>query len=112
MSKRSDYPLFNHWFKTLNWLIDLGERLPKHLRFSLAQRILQHSLDIIELITEAIYEKERLLLLKQINRHLEILRILIRICHHRRHLSIKQYQYINEQIDIAGRMVGGWIKTL
>ena len=112
MSKRTDYPLFNHWFKTLDWLMHFCERLPKHLRFSLSQRILQHGLDIIELITEAIYVKDRIPLLKQINRRLEILRILIRICHHRRHLSVKQYRYINEQIDTAGRMVGGWMKTL
>ncbi len=91
--------------------MEMSERIPKHLRFTLAQRIVTHSLDIIELIMEAIYTKDRLLMLKEINMRLEILRILMRLCHRKKHLSDAQYRFISEQLDITGRMVGGWMKT-
>ena len=112
MSTRNDYPLFNQWYKNLDWLMSMAERLPKHMRFSLAQRIMNHSLDILELIVEAIYTKERKLLLKQINIKLEVLRICMRICYQRKLISSSQYLYISEEIDTAGRMLGGWIKSL
>ena len=110
MSKPHNYPLFNHWFTTLIWLMDRAEAMPKHVRFSLSNRILTHSLDILELITRAIYTQNRQGLLKQVNLKLEILRILIRLCHERKFLSTSQYQYAAEQLDAAGRMVGGWMK--
>jgi hypothetical protein len=110
MSKPGDYPLFNHWILTLDWLMDLAERMPKHLRFSLSQRLLEHSLDVAELIVSVIYSKSRKPLLAEINRRLELLRILLRICYRRKLISARQYEYISMEIDKAGKMCGGWAR--
>lgn len=110
MSKRTDYPLFNHWIKTLDWLMELCARLPKYIRPILIERILGHSLDIAELLTQAIYSKERIPILRQVNQKLALLRILMRICHRRKWLSTRQYHFISQEIDTAGRMLGGWLK--
>ena len=112
MKKNSTYPLFSHWFATLEWLLDFSERLPKSLRFSLSQRIIHHSLDVIELITQAIYSKDRKTYLEQINVKIELLRVLMRLCHRKKHLSDKQYHFISEKLNEAGRMAGGWLKSL
>ena len=111
MEKNNSYPLFSHWFVTLEWLLDMSERLPKSLRFSLAQRMVQHSLDISELITQAIYSKERRAFLEAINLKIELLRMLMRLCHRKKHLSDKQYRFISQRLDEAGRMTGGWLKS-
>jgi len=105
-----NYPIFNHWYKTLIWLMERAEGMPRHARFTLSNRLIQHSLDILELIIQAIYQKERSPLLQQVNLKLETLRILVRICHDRRYLSTQQYRYAAEQLDATGRMVGGWLK--
>ncbi len=106
-----EYPLFVQWYKTLNWIMDCVERLPKSVRFSLAERIMTLALSILELIIEAIYVKEtRLQQLKQINLNLEKLRILFRLCFERQYLSIKQYEFISTHLNDAGKMTGGWIK--
>jgi flagellar biosynthesis/type III secretory pathway protein FliH len=105
-----DYPLYVHWYKTLSWIMDSAERLPKKVRFSIAMRIMDLSLEILELIIEAIYQKERSVTLKKINLNLEKLRVLFRFCFERRYLSIKQYEYISRALNEAGKMTGGWIK--
>ena len=46
MSQPNDYPIFVHWYKTLNWILDRVDRLPKHLRFTLSGRIANLALDI------------------------------------------------------------------
>ena len=89
----------------------MSERLPKSLRFSLAQRIVEHSLDVAELISLAIYQKERKEYLEQINLKIELLRILMRLCHRKKQLSDKQYHYISQRLDEAGRMAGGWLRA-
>ncbi len=108
---KEDYPLFVHWYNTLDWILDTLEKIPKHARFSLASRIGDLALDTLESIIEAIYTTERLPILNRINLLLEKQRVLFRLAHQRRYISTQQYRHISESLDEAGRMVGGWRKT-
>lgn len=111
MSKNENYPLFDKWYKTLDWILDKCEKYPKSVRFTLSSRITNISLDIIEGIIDAIYVKNRLNILKKLNRYMERLRILFRISADRKYLSLKQYKFISEKINESGKMIGGWIKS-
>lgn len=107
---REDYPLFVHWYKTLDWILSAVENFPKNARFSLASRLADSALDTIELIIEAIYTKNRRHILDRINLYMEKQRVLFRIAHDRRYISARQYEHISRAIEEAGRMVGGWRK--
>jgi stage III sporulation protein SpoIIIAA len=54
-----DYPVFDKWYRILSWIMDMCEKYPKSVRFSLSGRIASMSIDIIESIIEAIYAKKR-----------------------------------------------------
>lgn len=110
MKKRDQYPIFVHWYKTLDWILDKCEKMPKSVRFSISSRIATISLDIQEKVIEAIYTAKRNPILNQINLLLEKLRIFFRISFERRYISPNQYSYISEQIETTGRMCGGWMK--
>ena len=105
---REDYPLFVHWYRTLDWILSAVEKFPRNARFSLASRIADAALDSMELIVEAIYTKNRLHILDRINLYMEKQRVLFRIASDRKYISTRQYEYIAKAIDEAGRMVGGW----
>ena len=113
-NKYWDYPLFLHWYKANEWIMDKSAKLPRSVRPTLVKRIDDYSLDILELIQEAIFTKTkaRRTKLRAINSHLDKLRILMRICYDRQYISMKQYRYAYELIDETGRMVGGWLKIL
>jgi hypothetical protein len=49
--------------------------------------------------------------LAQANLHLEKLRVLLRISHEERHLDHKGFECAARNIDEAGRMIGGWIRS-
>jgi len=108
---KEDYPLFVHWFNTLDWILDAVEKYPRNARFSVASRISDLALDTLELIIEAIYTKQRRPVLDRLNLALEKQRVLFRLSHQRRYISTGQYRHISEAIDEAGRMVGGWRKS-
>lgn len=104
-------PLLEHWYKTTDWILDKCDRLPKQTRFTIAGRLANLALDTLEQIIEAVYSKEKRALLVQVNLRLEKLRFLFRLCHDRRYISLAQYEFIQSEINTAGRMCGGWLKS-
>jgi hypothetical protein len=109
--KSNQYPLFEQWYKTTNVIISLCEKYPKSVRFTFANRMINLALDITELITEAIYKQQRKPILIKINLYLEKLRFFFRMSFDRRYISGKQYENISRNINEAGKMTGGWLKT-
>jgi len=107
---KEDYPLFVHWYRTLDWILSTVERIPKTARFSLASRMADYALDTMELITEAVYTKKRTHILDKANLYIEQQRVLFRITHDRRYISHRQYEFISNELNEAGRMIGGWRK--
>lgn len=111
MPTPNQYPLFEHWYKTMNWLLDRCERMPKHLRFTVSGRMVSMCTDIAELLLEAIYSKEKTAKLLAVNLQLEKLRLYCRLCKDRSYLTLTQYEYISREINEAGKMCGGWLKN-
>lgn len=107
---KEDYPVFEKWSKILDWILDTVEKFPKSARFSLASRIANIALDVMEKIIEAIYTKKRLYILRDINLYIEKLRMLFRISMKRKYISFKQYEFISYELTNFGKMIGGWIK--
>jgi hypothetical protein len=107
-----NYPLFTHWYQTLDWILSAVEKFPKNARFSLASRIADASLDTMESIVEAIYTKDRAYILNRINLYIEKQRVMFRIAKDRNYISIRQHEHISRALDEAGRMTGGWKKSL
>lgn len=105
-----ELPLFEHWNRVLDWLLDRLEHFPKHVRFTISQRMANLALDVLEGIIEATYSKERAAILRQLNLNLEKLRILTRLCHRRHYLSDAQFEFAARGLLEAGRMAGGWLK--
>lgn len=108
---KNDFPLLKKFYEITDWLMDKAEKFPKIVRFTFSNRIVNLSLDILEKINYAVYKKERLVILQEISSYIENLRILIRLAKDRQYLSIKQYKFISKEIDEAGKMLGGWIKS-
>ncbi|WP_353485320.1 diversity-generating retroelement protein Avd [Haliscomenobacter sp.] len=108
---KADYPLYDHWFKATDWILDKCDRMPKHTRFTIAGRIANHTLDTLELLTDAVYSSQKKATLTQVNLKLEKLRLLFRLCFERQYISMNQYEFVQLQINTAGRMVGGWLKS-
>jgi len=108
---KEEYPLFVKWQEILNYLLDKVEKFPRNVRFTVSDRMINLGFDIMEAIVEGIYTRSRTDILRRANLYMEKLRIYVRICLERRYLSVRQYEYLSENILQAGRMLGGWIKT-
>lgn len=109
-NKNKELPIFVKWLEFLKWLLPTLEKFPKKSRFTITNRIENMALDIVELLIEAKYSKEKRPILRKINLYLEKIRILLRISHEIKHISTKSYNFASKGINDVGIMLGGWIK--
>ena len=102
--------VFAHWERFTVWLFERSAGFPKRLRFSLTHRVESRTLDIHEALVEARYGVGRVAALERANLDLERLRLLLRLVRDLNAMPSKQAEHAFEQVDEAGRMVGGWLK--
>jgi hypothetical protein len=110
VNNHHEMPIFVKWHEFLKWLFPLLDKVPKKARFSITNRIQNLSLDIVELLIEARYSKNKIQYLKDCNLKLEKMRILIRLCFEFKFISQNQYEYCFLKINEVGKMLGGWLK--
>jgi len=106
-----DYKIYRLWYDFTNWTIKKVDTFPKSVRYSVSSRIMDLTLTIMENIIRSIYNKDRVKKLDEANLHLKILSTFWRIALDNKWISIRNYDYICEQLNIFGKMTGGWLKS-
>lgn len=97
-------------YDILKWLLPLISKLPRSHKFTLGDRITNLGLDVLMLLVEANYTRDKVELLRQANRRLEQMRYLLRLCKDLELFSLKRYGFVSQQINELGSQIGGWLK--
>ncbi|MCK6512428.1 diversity-generating retroelement protein Avd [Myxococcota bacterium] len=105
-------PLLTLWEGFVGELLERTEKFPKAARMTLTRRVEDLALEIFEELIEARYRKEKRTILEGVNRKLERLRLLVRLCHTRGYLSHGGLEQTSQRLVEAGRMLGGWLKSI
>jgi hypothetical protein len=103
--------LFTHVYATVRYLHEIAPRMAKVHRPTLVRRLLDGSLDLLSTVTDLRFTKDRAALFRAADRHLDALRVLARLCFDLKLVAGKQYERISEELNVAGRMVGGWRRS-
>ena len=106
-----DAPVFVAYYDIVGWILDRVEKFPKNQRFVFGQRLANHAIDVLELITKALYSHNRRQPLTEANTKLQTIRVLVRLCHDRGRVTEKQYAYAAAKLTEVGAMIGGWLKS-
>ncbi len=101
-------------YKFIVFLSPILEKFPRSQKFLMADRIQVKTLDILDVVIEAYYEKKdiKYILLREVNFKLEQLRYLVRISYELKLITPKQYGNISKEIQSIGSKAGGWLKSL
>ena len=102
--------LFTRFYAIAGWIFDRVESFPKLARFTVGERVIGATVDVLEGIVMAQYATEKRALLVEANLRLQALRVLLRLCMERKHLSFRQYEHVSGELEHCGRMLGGWIR--
>ena len=86
-------------------------KFPRDFRFLLGERILRNVYDVLDLLIEAKFSKDKLPALSRANLRLEQVRFRVRLAHDEQLISTHQYEVAARLVDEVGRLVGGWRRS-
>jgi hypothetical protein len=109
-SKRTG-PAIEAHYQFLTWLMPTIEKFPRSHKFTIGDRIETAALDVLEMLIEATYTKDRLQRLQQANLGIEKLRFLLRLAADLKLLDQRRYEHAARVLDETGRLIGGWTKA-
>ena len=104
-------PVVEKHYQLVLWMLPKIANFPKDQRFLLADRIERILLDILEMLIEAVYSKNKRELLIKVNLKLDVLRFMMRITKDMKYVNINSYDFFSQSVLEIGKMVGGWLKT-
>lgn len=92
------------------WLLPRVGKFAREHRFTLGTRMEEGVLDVLELLAEATYTRDKRDLLRRANLRLERLRYLVRLAKDLQLFSVKQYEFAANAMQNIGNEIGGWAK--
>ena len=93
------------------WLIQKVENFPRSYRFSVGDRLVHGSLDLLLRLVDAAYSRDKFRILSEVNGMLNRMRFLLRLAKDLKLMSVDSYGHAAERVEEIGRMVGGWRKA-
>ena len=93
------------------WLLPKAEKFSRSYRFSVGDRLVATTLDLLLLLVEASYTARKAHLLQQAVAKVNAVRYLLRLAKDLRLLSVDSYGFASDKLDEIGRMSGGWRKS-
>jgi hypothetical protein len=96
----------------LLWLIPQLDKFPRQRRFTLGERLETGLLEVLELLVEAAYSKDKRYSLTTANRRLARCRHLWRLAFELRVVPLRGYEHGARLIDGIGGQIGSWLKSL
>ena len=106
----NELPVIQKTYDFVKWFVPILNKLPRHHKFMLGDRIIKEVYELLEGLLRARYAKQKLTQLQSLNAELDVLRYQIRLLYDFELISLKRYQYINQQLQEIGIELGGWIK--
>jgi hypothetical protein len=97
--------------EVLLWLIPQLDKFPRVRRFTLGERLEAGLLEVLELLVEAAYTRNKEASLRRANLRLEVVRHLWRLTHELKVMATRQYEHGASLIDDLGRQIGGWLRS-
>ena len=105
-----DLPVIQKTYDLIKWYSPIINRMPKHHKFGLGDRIAGYLYDIMESLIIARYTKDKISILETLNAKLDILRHQSRLLLDFNLIEEERYIYINAQLQEIGNEIGGWLR--
>jgi len=107
----SELPIIQKTYDLIKWYVPILNRLPRHHKFLLGDRMIANLYDLLEQLLKARYERDKLHRLEALNSQLDVLRYQTRLLVDFELISVQRYEYVSGLLNGVGVELGGWIKT-
>lgn len=105
-----DMIVFHKTYEFIKWLHALLNNFPKSEKYTLAQKIENASLSVLEGVIKSNHDFDKAASIEATIVELDKLRVFFRLAKDLRFISFAQYEEGAKLIDEIGRLLGGWKK--
>jgi len=110
-ASRTELTVISKTYDLILWTANHTSRFPRNHRHVLGTRIENQLYDVLELLIDAKFSRDRRDTLEEANRKLETLRFLLRLGRDLKCLEVSSYGFGTKAVDEIGRLVGGWLRS-
>ena len=110
MPMQKDIPVILKLYDLIVWTLNHTSRFPRHHRYSLGLRIEATLFDLLDMLIEARYTRDKTKLLDKSNILLERFRFQMRLAKDLKALPLNSFEFQAKAVEEIGRMIGGWRK--
>jgi hypothetical protein len=111
MAIHTDLPIHKTSCELLGVAIDAAKHMPRDFKSNLGVEIRKECIAIVLLIARANAAKEKVPHIERLLEHVDVLQIVIRVCHEKRLVSNQIFADAIQLMGSIGRQAGGWKKS-
>jgi hypothetical protein len=108
--KQNEIPVILKLYDLTLWTMQHTAKFPRHHRYSLGTKIESTLLNLLDILIDARYSRDKARLLDRANIVLERFRFQMRLAKDLEILKIGSFAHQAERVEEIGRMIGGWRK--
>lgn len=112
MALYSELPIFKTSYDLLIYVFQVTKTFPKEYKYTLGEKMKTELLNLIIAIFHANKSTDKLLLLDQVQTHIETIRIVLRITHDLKIITTKQFAHISLLIESVSKQIAGWKRSV
>ncbi|MFT4311541.1 MAG: diversity-generating retroelement protein Avd [Candidatus Woesearchaeota archaeon] len=105
-----NFQLFKKYYDFQLWLIPTLNKFPKNQKYTLAEKIQNQSIKVLDIIIQIAQNHERIKATKKADLELKKLKILIRLSKDLKLLTFEKYEHSSKKLVEIGKILGGIIK--
>lgn len=102
MAQYKHLPIYKLTYELLQRVIEITKGFPRDLKFTLGQQIKNESIEMIVLIYKANSTTDRLQYIEALLERLQVVELILRLCHDMRLIPVKKYAAVVEQTASIG----------
>ena len=95
-------------YQLILWAVPQVNRYPRDHRFTLGDRTINHLYDLLELLVQASYTRDKQHLLQRASLEVDLLRHMLRLARDFKVMGLRRHEHGVRLLDDIGRQVGGW----
>jgi hypothetical protein len=111
MAQYKHLPIYKLTYDLLLRIMQVTKNFPREYKYTLGQKLKHEVIELIVLIYKANSAKDRAMHLQQILERVQVVQLLMRLCHDIKILQRRHYAELAEKTDSLARQAQGWLKS-
>jgi len=112
MALYDNLPVFKVSYDLLRRIYRICSTMERCFRFTLGERLQNDAIEILKNIYRANNDYEKAPYIKAAREHLEVVRLLLRVAHEEKQISMKHYVEVCDLVESISKQLAAWQKSL